>query len=345
MGPPKDGSVGVSVIVPCRNEAGAIDAFLASALAQRGVCGGYEVIIADGASVDGTRKRLDEWSRRDRRVRVIDNPGLFVSSGLNRAIESARGDVIARMDVHSEYATDYLAECLRTLRETGADNVGGPARTRAGRFFQRANAAAYHSWFSVGGARFHDSGYTGPVDTVPYGCWRTKTLHELGLFDETLVRNQDDELNFRLIRRGGRIWQSAAIRSWYSPRDSAAGLFRQYFQYGYWKVRVLRKHRVPASIRQLVPALMVVSGVVLGLMGLLVRPAWSLLIGLAAIYILLSVVASIRAAHDFGDWRVLPILPYVFLIYHLSYGLGFLSGLMDALFKRRPAPGVISLSR
>src|SRR5262249_47627952 len=151
-------------------------------------------------------------------------------------------------------ASDYCRRCLEALRLTGADNVGGAARTKASGLRARAIAAAYHSRFSTGGAKFHDERYEGYVDTVTYGCWHKSTLERLGLFDETLARNQDDELNLRLVRAGGKIWQSAAVVSWYRPRSSISALCRQYFQYGFWKVAVIRKHVLPASWRHLAPA-------------------------------------------------------------------------------------------
>lgn len=337
--------VKLSVIVPCRNEIDAIDSFLHSALTQKGLDCDYEVIVADGESDDGTRARLDEWARREPRLRIVSNPGRFVSSGLNRAIGVAVGDIIARMDVHTEYAPDYLAECLHVMSLTGAENVGGPARTKSRTTFQAANAAAYHSWFCVGGARFHDPQFCGEVDTVPYGCWRRQTLVSLGLFDETLIRNQDDELNLRLIRRGGRVWQSATIRSWYHPRESAWSLFRQYYQYGYWKVKVIRKHYLPASWRQIVPFCMIVACVMLTALGFVAPVAWGILLALALMYAGLSVVASLGAARACGRPSLMWRLPGIFLLYHASYGMGFAMACFDLITGRRPATSAVSLSR
>ena len=168
----------------------------------------WEVIVADGMSDDGTRAILDRYARREPRIRVLDNPARAVPAGLNAAIRAARGEIILRMDAHTAYAPDYVRRCLDALQATGAANVGGPARTKPRGYWGRAIAAAYHSPVACGGARFHDPNYEGWADTVPYGCWRKSTLLEIGLFDETLVRNQDDELNLRLCRAGGRVWQS-----------------------------------------------------------------------------------------------------------------------------------------
>jgi succinoglycan biosynthesis protein ExoA len=195
----------ISIVVACRNEAAHITAFLDSLMAQEMRGAAWEAVIADGMSDDGTFEILTRYAELHPNLRVIRNPGRIVSTGLNAAIRAARGSVILRMDAHTRFASDYCIRCVETLEATGADNVGGPARTEARGLRARAIAAAYHSPFSTGGARFHDVHYEGWVDTVPYGCWRKDTLLRLDLFDEALVRNQDDELNLRLMRAGGKI--------------------------------------------------------------------------------------------------------------------------------------------
>jgi len=332
----------LSIVVACRNEIRHIRSFLESLNGQDLDGIDWEVIIADGMSDDGTRQVLETQQQQMKRTRVIDNPGRIVSTGLNAAIAAARGEIILRMDMHTEYATDYCRRCLEALRLTGADNVGGAARTKASGVRARAIAAAFHSPFSTGGAKFHDENYEGYVDTVTYGCWRKSTLERLGLFDESLVRNQDDELNLRLTRAGGRIWQSAAIVSWYRPRSSISALFRQYFQYGFWKVAVIRKHLLPASWRHLVPAaFLAMNGLLLGVAlaaSVLNSDAYyvalDLWLGLVGIYLFTILVASVQTARN-GGWATLPYLPVIFGAYHLSYGAGFLAGLMH--FSRTPA--------
>ena len=332
---PQTAQPAVSIVVACRNEIGHIRALVDSILDQQmdGVL--WEAIIADGMSTDGTRAVLEGYSRYHPQIRVIDNPERIVSTGLNRAIRAAAGSIILRMDAHTAYAPDYCCTCLALLESTGAENVGGPARTRATGLRARAVAAAYHSRFSTGGARFHDVDYRGWVDTVPYGCWRKSTLESLGLFDEALVRNQDDELNLRLVRSGGRIWLDPAIRSWYSPRPNLAALFRQYFQYGFWKVAVICKHHLPASWRHLVPVLFVLTnlflvlslalGLLLGQPDLVRASAWTWF-GLLGLYAAANLAASsVTAARE--GWPLLPYLPPVFAAFHFSYGFGFLLGL------------------
>jgi glycosyltransferase involved in cell wall biosynthesis len=321
----------VTIVIPCRNEAASIAEVLDSVLAQDLDRIDWEMIVADGMSDDGTRAILESYAAREPRIRILDNPARAVPAGLNSAIRAARGEIILRMDAHTAYAPDYVRRCLDTLHETGAANVGGPARTKPRGYWGRAIAAAYHSPVACGGARFHDPNYEGWADTVPYGCWRKSTLLEIGLFDETLVRNQDDELNLRLCRAGGRVWQSPAIVSWYQPRASLRRLFQQYFQYGFWKVAVIRKHRIPASVRHLIPATFVAAAALLPVAALLLRSpfvigAWAAML---AVYFVAIFAASVDSARRYG-WDLLAVLPIVFAAYHFSYGSGFLLGLLQS---------------
>ena len=318
----------VSVIAAVRRERAAIESFLDSVAAQDLTDTDWEVIVADGMSDDGTREILDRRAREWPRLKVIDNPRRIVATGLNAAIRHARGDVIVRMDAHTEYAPDYVRECLGVLERTAADNVGGPAQTRSRGWLQRAIAAAFHSPFASGGAKFHNPQHEGPVDTVPYGCWRRATLERVRLFDETLEHNQDDELNLRIIRSGGRVWQSPRIRSWYRPRGTLQALFEQQFQYGFWKMAVIRKHGRPASWRHLAPGTAVLLAIVLA--GLSPVWRWSLvtLVALAGVWLICAILASFAAARRHG-WDLLPVLPVVFATYQTAYGLGFLSGILN----------------
>jgi glycosyltransferase involved in cell wall biosynthesis len=332
----------VSIIMPVRNEGRHLAHCLEGILRQDYPRERLEVIVADGMSEDDTRAILTSFHRSDPPVRVIDNPQRIVPTGLNAALRLARGEVIVRMDAHTEYAPDYVAQCIAVLAETGADNVGGPARTRAEGYWERAIAAAYHSRFACGGARFHEVGYEGPVDTVTYGCWKKEVFDRLGAFDEELVRNQDDEHNLRLTRAGGMVWQSPRIRSWYRPRGSLVALFRQYMQYGYWKVRVIQKHARPASFRHLIPGLAVASLAVLTSAAPFWQPALAAWVCLVGLYTLAASAASVLTARRSG-WSLLPILLVVFWCYHFGYGAGFLCGLWDFVLRRkRTAPAVFS---
>ena len=225
-----------------------------------------EIVIADGLSDDGTREILARFERNDPRLRVIENHAKIASTGLNAAILAAKGEVILRMDAHTEYAPDYIRNCVQILQETGADNVGGPALTRANGFMAQAIASAFHSPFTHGGSKFHDARFEGFVDTVPYGCWKKSTLERIGLFDESLIRNQDDELNFRII--SARRPDLAVVRNCFLGTGPGCGCVicfsSAYFQYGFWK-RLLSYANTagPLHWRHLVPATTVACGLLL----------------------------------------------------------------------------------
>lgn len=335
----------VSIVLPCRNEQGYIQDCLESILNQEPPEGGMEIMVADGMSTDGTRQYLQQQASAHPRLRVLDNPGRIVSTGLNAAIREARGDIIVRMDAHTIYAPDYVRQCLAALNETGADNVGGPMQTTATTYLERAIRAVFHSAFAVGGARSHSVGYKGYVDTVIYGCWEKGLFTRIGYFDEELVRNQDDEHNFRLVRAGGKIYQSPRIRSWYHVRGSLKALFRQYMQYGYWKVLVIRKHRMPASWRHLVPGMFVGGLCLLAIFGLVWIPFLWAAAGLAVLYACAALAAALVTAAR-TQWILFPVLPVVLWCFNFGYGYGFLRGIWDfAILKNAPEAKFVQLTR
>jgi glycosyltransferase involved in cell wall biosynthesis len=328
-------------------------------LTQEPVPGGFEIIVADGMSQDGTRRILEELARLDSRLRIVDNAGKITPSGMNDGIRVSQGEWVAIVGAHARYAPDYLVRCLEVARRTGAENVGGGMFCEGEQSIQRAIAAAHHSPFSAGGARWHNPNYEGPADTVFGGFYRREVFMRIGLFDEQLVRNQDDELNFRLSRAGGRIWQSPLVKSWYQPRSSLWSLFRQYMQYGYWKVRVIQKHRVPASWRHLAPGTFVLATTLMSRLGIVcflaalwgawpLGPALVCILGAAlclGAYFATCLAASLLTARTHG-WSILPVLPLVFICYHWGYGYGFLWGVWDFLvWNKQPGDHFVQLTR
>ena len=335
----------VSIVLPCRNEQGFIQACLQSALDQEPPEGDFEILVADGMSTDGTREYLEQMTRQHPRIRVLDNSGRIVSTGLNAAIRAARGDIIVRMDAHTIYAPDYVRQCLAVMDETGADNVGGPMQTTATTFMERAIRAVFHSNVAVGGARSHQTDFEGYVDTVIYGCWKKSLFERIGYFDEELVRNQDDEHNLRLSRAGGKIYQSPRIRSRYHVRGSLKTLFRQYMQYGYWKTLVIRKHQLPASFRHLVPGAFVGCVCLLTVLGLFWFPAFWGVLGLVTLYAAAALAISLVTAAR-TQWILLPVLPVVVWCFHFGYGYGFLRGVLDlVLLHNAPDTQFVQLTR
>jgi succinoglycan biosynthesis protein ExoA len=318
----------ITFVMPVRNEAAFIERSLGAVLDQDYPAELSEVIVADGMSTDETRQIVENLrARSGKTVRVVDNQGGIVPTGMNAAILQAGGEIIIRVDGHTIIEPDYARKCVEALARTGADNVGGRMSAAAGGFVGEAIALATSSPFGVGGARFHYSDREEWVDTVYLGAWPREVFERIGLFDEEQVRNQDDEFNYRLLARGGKILLCPEIRSKYHNRSGFRSLWRQYFQYGFWKVRVLQKHARQMRARQFVPPafafVMLATAVSSPFSGI----ARTLFLVVFALYLAAALAASIAAARK-RDPRLFFVLPFVFGVLHFSYGLGFLAGLV-----------------
>jgi glycosyltransferase involved in cell wall biosynthesis len=314
----------VSVVMPVRDDAEGLPGAVAAVLAQA-YPGRVEVVLGVAPSRDGTEAAAARLAAGDARVRVVDNPSGSTSAGLNRAIEASTGEVVARVDAHAELEPGYLRRAVEVLRATGADNVGGVQQAVGRTPFERAVATAMTSRLGVGNARFHYGGAPGPTDTVYLGVFRRAALERVGGFDETLVRNQDYELNWRLRATGGTVWFDPELRVRYRPRGSLRALARQYHEYGRWKREVLRRHPRSLRWRQLAPPLALLvnaAGLALGLGSRRTRLA------LAAPGLYAAALAA-TAPRD-------PRLPLVYATMHLAWGAGFLRG-PGVHLKRRAA--------
>jgi succinoglycan biosynthesis protein ExoA len=322
------GYASVTIIMPIRNEASYIERSLGAVLAQDYPADLLEVLVVDGLSDDGTGETVMRMLAGRTNARLLENVQRIVPTALNIGLAEATGAVIVRVDGHAVVEPDYVLQSVRILEETGADCVGGSIRTVSTTATAQAIAEAMGSPFGVGDARFrttHDRSMW--VDTLAFGAYRRQVFDRLGLFDEELVRNQDDEFNYRLRAAGGRIWLDSRIRSTYYARSTFRSLWRQYYQYGYWKVRVFQKVAGSAQLRHWVPPLFALY-VLGGLLAAVLRPGLRLayLAGLL-VYLVANMAVSIRIAARAG-WRHALRLPIVFPTLHLSYGLGFWSGIL-----------------
>lgn len=319
----------VTVAMPCLNEERHVEACLRGAMAQDYPADRLEIIVADGGSTDATREIVRRIAAEDPRVTLADNPGRLQSAGMNEAVRRARGEVIVRMDVHAEYALDYVRRSVEVLERTGADNVGGAARTRSTAPFQRAVCAALDSPLGVGGSRYRNPENEGWVESVFNGAFRRSVFEQVGLYDPRAVTNEDAELNQRIHDAGGRVYLSREVVVHYLPRDRMGALARQYFKYGQGRARTTLKHGRLPSIRPVVPFLMVVGGVVLvataPLHGL---TAWAL-----GAYAALALAEAIRVGRRGGLRQVLTVWS-IFPALHVAHGLGFAAGLLR--YARRP---------
>jgi succinoglycan biosynthesis protein ExoA len=316
----------ISLIVAMRNEESCIGECLGSLLAQDLDPSSFEVLACDGESTDGTWQIAENMLVGHRNCRLLHNPKVTQTAAWNLGIEESRGELIGIVSGHALLAPDYVSQVLDTHARTGADLVGGPMSAVGQNRTAEAVALATSTRFGMGGAKFHYANREEFVDTVYMGVCRRSVYEKVGGFDEELVRDEDDELSYRIREHGGRIVCNPAIRSKYYNRASLGGLWKQYFQYGLWKVRVLQKHPKQMRPRQFVPPLFALSlFVVLGLW-LLASWGWVALVVVGGSYVLANLAASVLTAARKG-WRHLPPLPVVYAILHLSYGLGFLAGL------------------
>lgn len=312
----------VSVVLPVRNGAAHLAAAVDAVLAQD-YPGALEVVVAVGPSDDDTAGVARRVAAGHRRVTVVDNPSGVTPAGLNRATAAATGSVVARVDAHAELTPGYLRRAVELLAETGAGNVGGIQRAVGTGAFQRAVAAAMTSPYGTGDARFHYGGPPGPTDTVYLGVFRRAALDEVGGFDETLVRNQDYELNHRLRGAGWLVWFDPDLEVVYRPRSTPGALAGQYFQYGQWKREVVR--RAPASLRwrQVVAPAAVVANVAGALAGL----RWRGLLAVPAAYLAATVAAAlVEQRRQHLDAATTARLPVAFAVMHHSWGLGAIVG-------------------
>jgi glycosyltransferase involved in cell wall biosynthesis len=340
----------VSIVLPCRNEERYIAPCLDSILATSYPLDRLEILVVDGMSEDRTRAILDEYARRHGAIRVLDNRGRITPAALNSGVRVATGEVIVRMDAHVIYPPEYLPRLVAALGSSEADNVGGviatlPADDSA---MARAIAVGLSHPFGVGNAYFR-IGVGAPrwVDSVPFGCFRREVFDRVGLFDEDLVRNQDDEFNLRLIKHGGRILLLPDVVSYYFARRSLSAVARMFYQYGYFKPLVAKKLDRVMTVRQLVPGLFLLSLVVTGLLA-----PWFAAARVAGAAIVASYVAAILGSAALAvrreGWRCALALIAVFPTVHGSYGFGSLRGVLHHVLQSRPNrydPAMIPLSR
>jgi len=333
----------ITIIMPIRNEGHYIARALNAVLAQDYPVDKVEILVVDGMSEDGTRDIVTAMAVCNPRVQLMDNPERIVSTALNRGVHAAHGEIIIRVDGHAVIAPDYLRRCVETLAAVDADCVGGPIHTVGETPHACGIALAQSSPFGVGNAAFRYATKERYVDTLAFGAYRREVFDRIGLFDLALVRNQDDEFNLRLVRAGGKIWLCPTIQSTYYARSNLRGLWKQYFAYGFWKVRVIQKHGCPASWRHLVPAAFVLALLIAAGMSVLV-PSYQWLLAVLLPYSVVLLFASLwRAARN--GWQYAPLLPLAFVTMHIGYGLGFLAGIMSGVFpgrhtmRNRPAPG------
>ena len=317
----------ITIILSIRNEAKHIKQTLDSILNQNSIEQAFEILISDGMSTDNTRDIIIKYQKEHPNIHLIDNTEKIVSTGFNRALNEAKGDIIIRVDGHCEIASDYIRKCVECMERINADCVGGATDHVASGLVGKSIKLGQSSFFGVGGVLFRKNVEKGQyVDTLAFGAYKREVFDQLGGYDEELVRNQDDEFNFRIIQNGGKIWLDPSIKSSYYLRDSFTKLFKQYFQYGFYKVRVMQKRKGLASWRHVVPglfALTLLFGLSIFLFTGNTIPILSLCLPYLSFSLFATILELIKMPSNFISVLMLPV---TFFILHVSYGLGFLMG-------------------
>lgn len=325
-------SIETSIIVPCYNEQTTIHLLLDALYAQSFPRDQMEVVIADGGSNDGTLDVIRDWHQKhaDLRVVIIENPARTIPAALNKAIYASRGAIIVRLDAHSKPDHDYVARSFTAVGAERGQNVGGVWDIQPGsdHWVARSIAAAAGHPIGVGDARYRYSGQAAFVDTVPFGAFKRKLLDQVGMFDETLLTNEDYEFNTRIRQAGGKIWFDPQIRSVYYSRENLTALARQYWRYGFWKVQMLRRY--PSSIRwrQALPPLFVLALIFLAIISPFLQAALWVLVSLISVYLTILIFVGIYLAVKQKTAAFSLGVPLAIACMHFSWGAGFLWGLI-----------------
>ena len=317
----------VSVIIPVLNE----ERFLkqsVQAILNQNYSGQLEIILALGPSKDQTNVIAQELAQ-DKRIKLVENPSGRTASALNNAIKNSNFDIIVRLDGHAIVDSSYIKNAVNTLLESGADNVGGLMKAEGTNAFEKSVAAAMTSKFGVGNAPFHVGGKSGEVDTVYLGTFRKSALERVGYFDESFIRAQDWEMNYRIRKTGGKIWFNPDLVISYRPRKNILQLAKQYFEYGRWRKQVTKTYPETVSMRYLAPPVTVsglIAGFVMVLFSKILEINW-LQIGWLAplVYLTVILLAFLSIGSKIGLLSRLYLL-LVLPTMHLSWGVGFLKG-------------------
>lgn len=328
----------ISVICPIYNEEKYIGSFIKSILKQDYPKEDMEILLVDGRSKDKTREIILEFEEKNPCIHLVDNPQQTVPYAMNYGIEYAKGDIIIRLDAHAEYPSNYFSVLAQRLNELeGAENVGGVCVTLPCNTTATAISVAEclsnkfgmgNSYFRVGAKEIMS------VDTVPFGCFRKSLFKRIGQYDTDMIRNQDDELNGRIIKNGGKIYLLPDVKIKYFARDKISKVRRMFYQYGLYKPLANKKLGAPATIRQFFPLLFVL-GLVFGLILSLIFPIlFPFYLGVIVLHLLIGVIEGIKSAKKTGCAGCIWIMPYIFMNMHISYGVGYLKGIYNIAFHK-----------
>ena len=325
----------LSVIVPIYQEEKYISKCIDSMLSQDYPKDDLEIILVDGMSKDRTREIVATYTAKYPFIRMIDNPERIAPCAMNRGIKEAKGDVIMRLDAHVYYPKNYFSLLVEKLNELpGAENVGALCNTLPvnDSITAQSIAAVLSSSFGMGNSHFRvGADKEMEVDTVPFGCFHRSIFDKVGLYDEELVRNQDDELNARIIKAGGKIYLIPQLVCEYYARDTAKKVYKMFYQYGVFKPLVNKKLGSPATVRQFFPLFFV--------LGLLVGPVVCLFLPVLwwayfAVIMLWFILATSFSLKDSKSLKRILTQNWIYFVVHFGYGWGYIVGIYKILFHR-----------
>lgn len=317
----------VSLVIPVRNEENHIQTCIESILNQDFHIDKLEVIFIDGNSSDDTKKIINNYVEKYPDLIILfDNPQKTVPFAMNIGIKNSIGDYIIRLDAHSEYPNNYISDCIRTIENIEADNVGGLALTKGKGFIGNAFAKVLSSKFGVGNSGFRTNAKSGYVDTVPFGAFKKETFEKYGYYDERLTRNQDYELNYRIRKMGGRIYLNSDISLTYFCRSTLSGILKQSYENGKWNIITSKLCPGTMSVRHFIPLIFTLSLIGLPILGFIHSLFNLILLFELILYFGITSIVSLKVAENLKEMAMLVLL---FPLFHISYGLGSLVGLLN----------------
>ncbi len=324
----------ISIIIPVRNESVYIENTINSILLNDYPKEKMEIIVVDGMSDDGTREIIENLAQKEPRVRMLDNPKRIIPCALNIGIKDCKSDIYIRIDGHAHIPPNFIVNSVTCLKEhPEAWVAGGSIKTIGLNYISKAIAAAMSSRVGAGNAMFRLGDYEGYVDTIAFGAHHMWIFDKIGYFDETMLINEDDDFNLRINMAGGKIWMSKEVFSTYYARGSLFKLSKQYWRYGFWRIRTIQKHKQAASLRQIIPLLLVLSLISLGLTASIFPFIGFLLMIELVLYAAVLVLGIFEIGIKF-KWKHAFISPVIFLILHFTYGAGSLWGFIRFVLLR-----------
>lgn len=323
----------ISIILPVFNEEKFIKKAIDSILFQNISEEKYEILIADGMSTDGTREIIKSYQNNNKNIFLLNNPKRIVSTGFNIALTQSRGDIIIRLDGHAEFAPNYFEKCIKTLYNREVSCSGGIIIYKSSGIIGNSIRIAQSSNFGVGGVTFRNKKSKAKfVQTLAFGAYKREIFELIGGYDEELIKNQDDEFNFRMNQKGYKIWLDPVIKSYYHSRDNFKKLFRQYYFYGFYKVRVIQKRTAFSSWRHLVPGVFVLC-LIFSIFHKIIDDESITFNGILSVYMLLNIIYAIMEISKRRNIKGLgkkvmtcSCIIISFIILHVSYGIGFIFG-------------------